>query len=158
MPATTTTRSAWRYFPWAICGALGLVVSVNAAMITTAVTSFPGKLGRNGFDLSNQYNSVIAAQERNAALGWEATATWRADGIRVVLKDRAGAPLDGAGISAELRRPLGPAHEQAVALQPAGPGIYAAVAPDRLAGQWDLMLVVRRGDDRFTATHRLTAP
>ena len=159
MSATTTPpRSAWRHFPWIICGAIGVVVAVNAAMITTAVNSFPGKLGRNGFDLSNQYNAVIAAQERNEALGWQLDATWRASGITVALKDRAGAVLDGARVTATLRRPLGPPHEQELTLQYAGPGIYAAATPGSLAGQWDLMLTVQRGEDRFTATRRMAPP
>lgn len=155
-PTRPATRSAWRFFPWAICGALGTVVAVNAAMITTAVTSFPGKLGRNGFDLSNQYNTVIAAQERNEALGWQMDAAWGPAGITVTLKDRAGAALEGARVTAELRRPLGPPHDQALSLQSTSPGTYAAATPDHLAGQWDLMLVAQRGQDRFTATRRLS--
>lgn len=155
-PNRSTTRSPWRFFPWAICGAIGVVVAVNAAMITTAVNSFPGKLARNGFDLSNQYNAVIAAQERNEALGWQVDASWGNAGITVTLNDRNGNALDGASISAGLRRPIGPPHDQVLSLQPTGPGTYAAATPDHLAGQWDLMLVARRGEDRFTATKRLT--
>ena len=160
MSATSSTRpaarSAWRFFPWALCGGLGVVIAVNAAMITTAVNSFPGKLGRNGFDLSNQYNTVIAAQERNEALGWQLDATWGTSGITVILKDRAGAILEGARVTAELRRPLGPPHDQVLSLQPTGAGTYAAATPDHLAGQWDLMLVAQRGEDRFTTTRRLS--
>lgn len=155
MSATSPTRSLWRHFPWIICGAVGVVVAVNAVMITAAVNTFPGKLGRNGFDLSNQYNAVIAAQERNEALGWQLDANWSKAGISVALKDRAGIALEGARVTAELRRPLGPPQDQVLSLQPTGAGIYAAATPDHLGGQWDLMLTVQRGDDRFTATRRL---
>lgn len=151
--------SGWRYFPWAIGGAIGLVVAVNAAMITTAVLSFPGKLGRNGFDLSNQYNTVLAAAEREAALGWQVQILWHAGRPMVELRESNGTPLEAALVGGTLSRPLGP-NEAPINLrfEPLGGGTHLAAASPPGPGQWQLALTVERGAERMRLTRRIVVP
>ena len=42
----------WPYFPWFIAGAMGVVIAVNSYMAYSALSTFPGNAGSDGFDLS----------------------------------------------------------------------------------------------------------
>ena len=55
MPA----RSAWRFFPWFLALGMSVVIAVNIGMAYTALHTFPGIAGSDGFDLSNHYDKVI---------------------------------------------------------------------------------------------------
>ena len=95
-PSHAPARSAWRFFPWLIAAAIGVVVAVNGVMIYAAFSSFPGRAGSEGFDLSNRYNAVLDHAQREAELGWTLLA--KADGTgrpEVRLTDRDGSPLSG---------------------------------------------------------------
>ena len=88
--------TVWRWFPHAMIAALGLVIVVNLYMVYDAYHTFPGVAGRDGFDLSNEYDRVLATAQRQTALGWQIEAEV-ADGRFPVLRltDRTGAPLRG---------------------------------------------------------------
>jgi nitrogen fixation protein FixH len=147
---------SWRWFPWAIAGAMALVVAVNLGMVYAALHTFPGQAGNDGFDLSNRYDQVIARVERQAALGWTIDA--RADPAgrtEVALTDSAGAPLTGARIEAVAERPLGAARATRIAFQETAPGRYLADTPLGLPGQWDLSLVADAEGHEVTATRRV---
>ena len=73
-------RTVWRFFPWSSPPASASSMVVNFAMMGMAVRSFPGLATTNGFDHSNGYDQVLAAAERQAALGW--TVRGRARGGR----------------------------------------------------------------------------
>ena len=64
------SRSAWRFFPWAIIGGMLLVIAVNAGMAWSALHTFPGTAVEDAFDHSNDYDKVLNAAAREAALGW----------------------------------------------------------------------------------------
>src|SRR5690348_6298573 len=107
--ATPRGRSAWRFFPWAVVGAIAVVVAVNAGMVYAAIYSFPGAAeGDEGFALSNHYDVVLERAQREAALGWLVSAQTDDAGRPVVsLTDHAGAALHGATVEATAERPLG---------------------------------------------------
>ena len=90
-------RSVWRFFPWLVVAAMGVVVAVNAGMIYSALHTFPGKTGNDGFDLSNHYDAVLDQAQRAAALGWTMLA--RADGTGTT-----GGDPDGPARCAAARR------------------------------------------------------
>ena len=69
-PAPPEGRSAWRWFPWAVAGTMGIVIVVNVWMVVIAMRSFPGAAQGNGFALSNEYNQVLKDEARQEALGW----------------------------------------------------------------------------------------
>ena len=153
---TPPPRTAWRFFPWYLSAAILLVVAVNAAMITTAVNSFPGKVGRNGFDLSNQYNGVLAAAERARALGWTVSLAAEGGALRLELSDGAGAPLSHAAVRGEIRRPVGVAEAQALAFAPAADGSLRAPLAAIGPGQWDVTLTIETASEIMRLTRRLS--
>jgi hypothetical protein len=62
--------TVWRWFPLGLIAVMGLVFAVNGYMVYTALSSFPGIAGTDGFDLSNGYGRVLQAAAQQSALGW----------------------------------------------------------------------------------------
>jgi nitrogen fixation protein FixH len=152
----TSPRSAWRWFPWLVGAAMGVVVAVNAGMIYAALASFPGKAGTEGFDLSNHYNAVLDQAWHDTELGWTILA--RADGIgrpEVTLTDSKGSPLSGASVAASAERPLGARQVRRLTFRETAAGRYVADVALTPLGQWDLALSASAGGHAMVATRRI---
>jgi nitrogen fixation protein FixH len=148
--------SAWRWFPWLVAAAMGVVVAVNAGMIFAALASFPGKAGNDGFDLSNQYDAVLEHAQRTAALGWTMLARTDATGRpEVTLTDRHGSPLTGALVAAAAERPLGAPEARRLVFRETDAGRYVADTALTLPGQWELTLSASAGGHEVAATRRI---
>ncbi len=156
-PSRRRPRSVWDWFPWAVTAALAVVIAINAGMIWTAVRTFPGAAGADGFDLSNDYNKVLSAAARQQALGWHLAVQLDAGNrVTVRLGDRAGAPLAGARISATAERPVGPKNTTWLRFRESVPGRFVADPPLRM-GRWDVLLSARAGGQLVTTTIRVVA-
>ena len=158
LPGESSRRSAWRFFPWAVVAALGVVIVVNVGMAWSALSTFPGTAVENTFDHSNDYDKVLAEAEREAALGWTLQVALDAGRPVVTLTARDGTPLRDAQVSATAMRPLGPDQNTKLVFRAEAPGRY--VAADALAapGQWDLLFSASAGEQRFHATRRVIVP
>src|SRR3954452_3500834 len=148
-------RSAYRWFPYWLIAGMIFALLVNAYMVYAAVEGFPGVAGQDGFDLSKRYDKVMAVAAKQTTLGWQVDASLDEARHPVLhVTDQTGAPLSGASIQAEAERPLGPAERTALAFQAVDPLHYqadAALAP----GQWDVLMTVTSGENRYTTTRRL---
>jgi nitrogen fixation protein FixH len=152
------TRSPWRFFPLGVAAALGLVVAVNVGMAWTALSTFPGNSGGDGFDLSNNYNSVLARAERQTELGWAARADIDAQGRPiVVMTGHSGDPLTGAAITGIARRVLGDEHAIEIQFRETNPGYYLGDRVVDEKGQWRLDLSATEGGRDFAVTRRIVA-
>jgi nitrogen fixation protein FixH len=147
--------SSGRWIPWAIAGALGVVVAANGALAYFAVSSSPGLVTEHPFDEGNSYNHVLDAAAAEDALGWHGWLHAAAGEVVAELTDRDGQPLHGLAVSARLVRPLGPLPEVRLDLRETAPGRYAAPAASERAGQWDMHMTARRGADHFALTQRI---
>jgi len=134
-------RSGWRWFPWAVALSILVVVVVNAGMMWTALSTFPGTAGADGFDLSNHYDKVLDRVARQEALGWTVQASVDAEFHPLIaLTDRTGAPLGGARIQARAERPIGPPDATMLTFQATTDGRYRAAQALPVPGQWDLLI------------------
>jgi len=150
-------RSPWDWFPWAIWISLLVVIVINAGMIWAALSTFPGSAGVDGFDASNNYNQVLAAEARAQALGWHIALRLR-DGARPVL-DLTGAhgrAVADATVSAEAERPVGPPDRRVLVWREMAPGRFVATAA-LPRGVWDMRLILRAGGHAVTARRTLIA-
>jgi nitrogen fixation protein FixH len=149
-------RIAWWWFPWAIVASLGVVVAVNGLMVWFALGTFPGQAGSDGFDLSNHYDHVLEAVQREASLGWKLTMLPNGAGRpTLVLTDRAGTPLPGAHVEATAARPLGPLDTTHLVFRDDGAGRYVADAVLSLPGQWELQVSASAQGHTLAATRRI---
>jgi len=160
---SATIRTSQRsLIPWIFIGGMAVVVTVNIGMVVTAISSFSGLAHRDAFGRGVAYNRVIAAVERQEALGWR----WQVslvpmpgakEALRLSLSDRDGLPLSGARIVAALERPVERAQAITVEFVETGMGHYAAGVALPQRGQWDVKLSILHAGDHVVAVHRIFA-
>jgi nitrogen fixation protein FixH len=139
----------------------GVVVSVNATILTMALRTMPGVETRSAYEASQRFNEEIARQHERDARGWSASTTLarQADGatLTVSLADRNGGPLVGLAAGARLRHPATSARDHDLSLSESRPGRYEARFETIEAGSWILELQVRRGEEVvFVSRSRVT--
>ncbi len=153
-------NSGWNLFPWAVVAGMLVVVVVNVGMVYSALQTFPGKAGRDGFDLSNRYNKVIDRVQEQAALGWTIQSEVDAKSRPTVRLTAAagGTPLVNPRVLAVARRPVGDPLDTALQFEHIGNGRYVADTPLAPPGQWDLMLTVTSQSHELMTTRRIIVP
>jgi nitrogen fixation protein FixH len=152
-------KSSW--IPWIFVACMGVVVLVNAGMVTAALTTYSGLAHRDAFGRGLAYNRVMENVERQEKLGWRVelqTGEASADGVRslsLTLLDAAGEPLTGARVEGSLRRPVENVAPIPVSFDERGVGRYAGGPVALRRGQWDARIVVIRAGERLDVTQRL---
>lgn len=154
------------WYPWTFVAGMALVIAVNIALVIYAVGTFPGLETDDAYRKGLAYNKTLAAARAQEALGWrvdvryaprpaEDTAEGRGGELVVTLLDKSGEPLRGLDVAAALVRPTRAGLDMKIELEPAGRGEYRAEAILPVAGQWDVRILARRGDEDFQATRRI---
>ena len=139
----------------------GVIVSVNATIMTMALRTMPGVETRSAYETSQHFNEEIARQHERDARGWSATAALTRQGegatLIVTLADRNGGPLAGLAASARLRHPATSARDHDLTLNESRPGRYEAGFRTIEAGSWILELQAKRGEEVvFVSRSRVT--
>lgn len=128
------------------------VIAVNVTFVVLALQSFPGEDVRRSYLQGLNYNQTLADRRAQEALGWtaEAALVETADGaaVEVTLRDSAGAPLEGAVATGELRWPTSERFDRSLTFTPRGNGRYAAPVEDLAPGRWRLRAHAEQGEDR----------
>lgn len=141
----------------------GVIVSVNATILTVALRTMPGVETRSAYETSQHFNEEIARQHARDARGWKAAVALARQGegaaLGVTLVDRAGRPLSGFTATARLRHPATSARDHAVTLNERQPGRYEADLDRVEAGSWILELQAKRGEEVvFVSRSRIILP
>lgn len=153
-----TTPSAWRFFPFAIVGALGIVVAVNVAMAVLAHRSAPGLAVQGAFATSNAYGAIQQEARRQVSLGWNLAVALRDGRLEAVLTGPGGAALPGARLAATAARPVGEAAPVPLAMADQGAGRFLSAEPLAGEGQWDVLFVATHDGRSFRHTRRIQLP
>ena len=67
--------------------------------------------------------------------------------FRVAVRTREGEPVSGASVAGQFLRPSSSKLDVAFELAETDPGVYESKLTLPLAGAWNLVLTIRRGDD-----------
>ena len=156
--ASAAPRSLWRFFPFMLVGALGVVVAVNITMAVLAHRSAPGLAVQGSFATSNAYGAIQAEAKRQVGLGWSLEVGLHGSRVEAKLAGQGGAPLPGAVLTATALRPVGEAAPLVLAMAPDGEGVFRSdvVLPGQ--GQWDITFVARHEGRTFRHTRRVVVP
>jgi nitrogen fixation protein FixH len=154
-----------RWIPWTFVAGFVVVVAVNAVMVQIALSSFSGLATRSPYERGVAYNRVLDEAQRQAALGWQVDVSFasagresRAGRLEIIARDTAGAALDAARVQAILTRPVERIEAVELTAPSVGAGRFEAFLNVPLAGQWDLQLIIHRGDQRMDLRRRLFVP
>ncbi|MFP4518168.1 MAG: FixH family protein [Oceanicaulis sp.] len=135
-------ESKFRLKGWHVLVAMvaffGVIFSVNAFFITTALRTFPGEETRRSYVQGMHYNDVLAEREAQAALGWSAAANLTPTQVLVAVNDAQGDPVSNLALTGVLRHPANMQLDRALAFEELRPGVYAADAQDLDEGLWSL--------------------
>lgn len=153
-------RDLW--VPWLIVTGFVLVFLVNGTLIYFAVSSFTGLQTEGHYQRGLDYNEVLADERNQGLLGWSVGIDFQeTDGgharLSVRAADGAGKPLNDAGVTARLVRPVQAGHDMDVTLAAAGDGLYAAEVQLPLRGQWDILAQIRHPSGNYSTAKRIVA-
>lgn len=134
---------------WRMVAFFGLIIVVNAIMMTLAISTLPGTVTDSAYRSNQRFNEELAQARTRLALGWrvEAHVDRTAEGIaavRVTLADRAGAPVEGHAVTARLMRPADPKADRTFEAVTARPGLFTGTAEGVSHGAYDLIIEARR--------------
>lgn len=120
-----------------------VVIAVNIAMATLAVSTFGGTVVDNSYVAGQQFNGWLREARREKETGWTVSQPVReGERIRLSVTDALGQPLRGAGVEMRAEHPLGRAPDRDLRFVETQPGTF--VSTDSLpAGRWKLRLQVR---------------
>jgi nitrogen fixation protein FixH len=117
------------------------VFVANGAMIYQALSTHTGLIANEPYRKGLHYNERIAADERQARLGWtDKLDVTQHGGIALVLTDSSGQPVSGLKVEAVLGRPATYRQDVRVALREVAPGRYEAQTAPLRAGSWLIAL------------------
>lgn len=137
-----------------------VVVGINGYFIFAAERTYPGEDVSRPYLQGLEYNRILDAHVRQAALGWHATIAGvrDADGtaaIALTLADRSGAPLSGVRLSGILRHPMDEERDRSIVFVGEGNGRYVGRVAHAGAGRWDVVVMARSGHEPFEAKRRI---
>jgi len=163
----SSRRPGW-WYPYIFVGVFLVVLAVNLVMAMSAVKTFSGLQTEQAYDKGLAYNEVLAQAKAQEKLGWSVDAqvvphdpsnTQRHDAdMSVTYTDKAGKPVTGLSVQAEISRPTLAGHDQKLELVEKTPGQYVALAPLDLPGQWDINVIARQGESQYKFSQRVLVP
>jgi nitrogen fixation protein FixH len=125
-------------------GFFATVFVVNGALIYSAISTYSGLVANEPYRKGLQYNERIAADERQARLGWSDVLELGRDGhVRMILTQAEGRPVRGMRIAGVLGRPSTDRHDIALQLVEISPGQYETRTSSLPEGNWLISLDVR---------------
>jgi nitrogen fixation protein FixH len=154
------SRDLW--IPWLIVAGFAVIILVNGVMVYFAMTSFTGLHTEGHYQRGLDYNDVLASQAAEEKLGWTVEVDFAETGreqIRLSVRaaDRAGNPLNDAGVQVRLVRPVQAGHDMNVTLAAAGDGLYSAEIKLPLRGQWDILAQISHPSGNYSTATRIVA-
>lgn len=119
------------------------------------VTSmFPGVISHDFHKKEALYNQYLQQVERQRQRGWQVDKGWLSEPVagepavfRVAVRTREGEPLAGASVTGQFLRPSTSKLDVAFEMAQASPGVYESKLTLPAAGNWNLVLQVRKGED-----------
>ena len=144
MPTRTAQRTipgtfTGRHMLLVMLGFFGVVIAVNVVMAIAASVTWSGLVVQNSYVASQEFQAKRDALDRQKALGWAASFSYAPGSARFTIRDGAGNPVELGTVTLTLNRPVGTKDDQALTLERAPDGGYAA-AVDLSSGVWEVLI------------------
>lgn len=136
-------------------GFFGLIFAVNGYFLYSALSTNTGLVANEPYRKGLAYNQRIAAEERQAALGWSHIIDLASDGkLAVRLTDKSGSAVAGLKLTAVVQRPATQTFDHNLQLAETAPGVYSAAAGNLESGNWVVSFEARRADGDADPSYR----
>ena len=154
----TDAQPGYRVKGWHVLAIIvsffGVVFTVNAIFITTALNTFPGEETRRSYVQGRDYNQVVDARRAQEALGWSATANLTEERVLIDVRDADGQPVTGLRLEGVLQHPASMSYDRDLVFTEVRDGVYAAGVGDLPEGRWTLSAEAA-GEQPFALETRL---
>ena len=132
------------------------VFVANGAMIYSALSTHTGLVANEPYRKGLHYNERIAADARQARLGWvEAIEVTRDGLVRLKLTAPDGLPVTSLKIEGVLGRPSTNRHDVKLTFAETTAGRYEAQTPPLAEGNWIIALEAFAGADQAEPVYRM---
>ncbi|MFM9847952.1 MAG: FixH family protein [Hyphomicrobiaceae bacterium] len=121
-----------------------VVISVNGAMIYSAISTYSGVVSTEPYRKGLHYNDRVQADENQQRIGWKDYLTIERDGqVQLAITNADGVPVRGLDVRLVIGRPTTNRHDVHVALVSTPAGQYAARTEILSPGHWIASVEVR---------------
>jgi len=135
----------------------GVMISVNATMVTLALRSHPGEDVERSYTQGLNYNETLERRRVQENLGWQARFNLVGNQLLLQVLDREGNPLSGLSLSGQMRHPTRTALDCPISMQSLGEGRYQTELPCALDGRW-LVRLSHQSLPPFEVEYELVGP
>lgn len=143
-PAQTRKQITGKKALALLVGFFVMVFAANGIFFYLASQSWTGLSTEKAYERGLRYNDIRARDMAQKKLGWRSTATFQHHGDDLILQttfvNKAGEPIEGLSVFAEIQRPLVDRHDQRLRLRETGAGEYSHPLDLSLKGQWQVNL------------------
>ncbi|MBI5892383.1 MAG: FixH family protein [Deltaproteobacteria bacterium] len=150
-------KSPW---PFIITAFFSVILIVNIYLVYAAAKSYDGLVFANYYERGLKYNDVIQQEKRQRELGWNLDLSVGLSEknkvlARIFLTDKNELPIDSATAKLEFIRPTSAGKDTVIELDNTGKGVYAGEVILPSSGNWDVKIMIAKGEDRFEETKRI---
>jgi nitrogen fixation protein FixH len=125
-----------------LAASFGIVFAVNGFFVYKALSTAPGEESGASYEAGLRYNSILAAERVQNALGWQHKLSLDNGAVRLSFQDAAGNPVTQLSLAAELERPAG-SDRARLAFKETSDGIYRA-SLSASTGTWIVSISAKR--------------
>lgn len=134
-------------------GFFGVIFTMNAVMVTAAITTFGGLETASSYKAGLAFAQEEAASRAQEARHWQVTAELQPQSggqvrISIAARDGTQEPLVGYSATAILAHPTSRRLDRDIALQASGAGRFGGTVAVA-SGQWDLVIELTRDGQRL---------
>lgn len=146
--------TGWHVLGW-LAAFFGIVFAVNGYFLVSALSTHTGIVSQEPYRKGLHYNTRIAADARQAALGWTSVVTIADDKrVHVVLADKAGLPVGRLVLTGLAGRPSTNRFDHALTFREVAPGRYEAAVDHLVDGAWLVAVEARLGEKDAEPVYR----
>ncbi|MBT5940675.1 MAG: FixH family protein [Rhodospirillaceae bacterium] len=128
---------------WWVISFFMVIFIANFFFIYFALTTWTGLSTENAYEKGVRYNETLDQGAQQKKLGWQSRVVLTKTGqLRISMLDRAGQPLTGLAVKANLIRPVIEGSDQQITLRETTPGIYQAAVRLSHLGRWRVEVVI----------------
>lgn len=150
-------------WPLGITAILGSTVVANLLVMRLASNDPAFAVEPDYYRKAVQYDSTMAQERRNLALGWHVTITFDSitaasdTPVEIRLNDATATPVSGATMMVMARFNARANDTLTATLEESAPGRYRTTLPIHRVGEWEIRIDAVRDSARFTTRQRVTA-
>jgi len=167
---------SFRWGPGMIIGFFAVIIAMDSMFVTLATNGmggrvaeillpkprhaetisshFPGVISHDFQKKEALYNQYLQQVEQQKERGWQVQYGWvgeavahQASSFQVRARDKQDQPISGGNVEVSFLRPSDKNEDFNLKLAESEPGVYRTEVTPPMPGLWQVVIVVRRGDD-----------